>query len=233
MVEGKQKRIVVGLGGSLLFDERGEFNTPFIQQVRDLIREAVAHGQQFIIIVGGGKICRKYQDVARALGATNTDALDWIGIASTHLNAAFLIAILELNAQPNILRTFEEPVDESFPIAVGGGVKPGSSKDYDACLWAVKVGASVIVRASNTPFVFDSDPRKNPQAKPLKNLTWTQYRTIIGGQWTPGLASPFDPVAAAFAAEKGLTVRFFDGRDIAAFKNALLGQPFTGSIIHP
>ena len=222
----------MALGGSLLFNEGGQLDTAFLAAFRDLMRERVRRGGRFLIIVGGGRISRIYQAAARAVGVNNSAALDWVGIETCYLNAEFLRAVLGQDiVQPNHLRDFTVKIDEQYPVVFGGGIKPGSSKDYDACLWAVKVGTPYIARASNIVHVFERDPAKDPLAKPLKTLTWRQYRAIVGDTWRPGLATPFDPIAAQFAQKNKLAVRLFDGRNLAAFQAALNGKPFEGSII--
>ena len=100
-----------------------------------------------------------------------------------------------------------------------------------ASVWASKVGAATIVKGSNIAYVYEGDPRANPQAQPQKRLTWWQYRELISKHWVPGMSSPFDPVAAEYSQGKGLAVNFFEARNLKAFTAALSGQPFEGTII--
>lgn len=231
MRKSKSARIAVKLGGSLLFKSDNAIDVAFLKSLKAVIDEFLAGGQRLLVVVGGGRTTRLYQAAARAAGVSDSQALDWLGIAATHLNAELIKALFIGQAQPTTLRLFEDKVDEKYPLVLGGGIEPGVSTDYDACYWAVKTGAPVVVRASNVAYVYERDPGQDPQAKPLEKLSWAEYKEMIGGVWTPGLSSPFDQVAAKYAAEHGLEVRFFNGADLTAFKNALWGRSFKGTII--
>jgi len=80
------------------------------------ILEEIKKGRRFVIIVGGGKVCRQYQDaLSKTIKANNTD-LDWIGIYTTRLNAEFVrmsfegIAENEIVLDPSRLASFTKPI---------------------------------------------------------------------------------------------------------------------------
>ena len=68
---------------------------------------------------------------------------------------------------------------------------------------AKTVGARKIINLSNTDYVYNSDPKINPNAKKIEKISWTEYRKLIPKEWNPGLNSPFDPIASEMAEKEG------------------------------
>jgi uridylate kinase len=86
---------------------------------------------------------------------------------------------------------------------------------------------------TNIDYVYDGDPKTNPDATPQKHLTWSMYRSIIPTEWTPGLNTPFDPIASEKAEELGIEVAVINGSDLDRLDNYLSGDPFVGTRITP
>ena len=91
MLNHMEETIIISLGGSLIIPEN--IDVDFLKEFKALILSHVAQGKKFVIITGGGKICRKYQEVAKELAGPSDEDLDWIGIASLKLNAELLRVI--------------------------------------------------------------------------------------------------------------------------------------------
>lgn len=223
------EKIIISLGGSLIVPE--EIDQKFVQDFRSLILTQVKLGKKFIIITGGGKICRKYQDAAKKLSDSSNEDLDWIGIAALKLNAEFMRVVFDKEANSKVIANLSEDFSFEKNIVIGSAYEPGHSTDWDAVLAAKKVGAKKIINLSNIDFVYDSDPKKNPNAKKLESLSWAEYRSLIPKDWDPGLNSPFDPTASHAAEEAGIEVVIMNGRPIDNLKRYLDGKSFTGTVI--
>lgn len=223
------QKIVISLGGSLIVPDELDLN--FLRTFKTLIEGETRKGKSFVIITGGGKICRRYQDSARELGATDQEALDWVGIYSTRLNATLLRAIFGKVAHSSILVVPEDAQASTEAILVGGGGVPGHSSDFAAVEVAEKTGAKQIINLSNIDYVYDADPRKNPNAKKIDKISWADFRKIIPAEYNPGMNSPFDPVAAKKAHELGLEVAIMNGKPLQNLENYLAGEPFKGTVI--
>lgn len=223
------EKIIISLGGSLIVP--AEIDGKFVKSFRDLILWHVAEGREFVIITGGGKICRKYQDAAKELSSPKDDDLDWIGIAALKLNAEFMRVVFGAHADPKIISNPSEKFSSSFPVIIGSAYEPGHSTDWDAVLMAKNIGARRIINLSNIDFVYDSDPKKNPNAKKFEALSWAEYRALIPKDWDPGLNSPFDPTAAKAAEEAGIEVAIMNGKPIDNLKKYLAGEKFAGTEI--
>lgn len=226
----KDETIIISLGGSLIVPE--EIDVEFLKKFKELILSHVAQGKKFMIITGGGKVCRKYQNVAKEITEASKDDLDWIGIASLKLNAELLRVIFGEYAHNEVVADLSVPVISRMPIIMGSAFRPGSSSDYDAVLAAKTAGAKKIINLSNTDYVYDADPRTNPQAKKIEKTSWADYRKIIPSEWThAGLNTPFDPIASKLAEEEGIEVAIMNGKNLENLKNYLNGEEFKGTII--
>jgi uridylate kinase len=109
-----QETIIISLGGSIVVPELPD--PIFINAFKEFILSEVKNGKRFVIIVGGGKTCRNYQDtLSKTINATVVD-LDWIGIYSTRLNAELVRmsfadqAADEVVLDPSILPSFSKSI---------------------------------------------------------------------------------------------------------------------------
>ena len=223
-------KIIISLGGSLIVPE--EIDKDFLLAFRDLILSEVEKGKKFVLMTGGGKICRKYQGVAQELGNPSHVDLDWIGIASLKLNAELLRVIFSDYANSEVVHDLSVPFSFEKSIVVGSAYEPGHSSDYDAVLAAQQVGAKMLINLSNTDFVYDSDPKVNKDAKKIEKITWNEYRKIIPTEWNPGLNTPFDPTASELAEKEGITVVTMNGKNLENLKKCLEGEEFIGTTIY-
>lgn len=209
----------------------GGIDHRFLKRFKDLIISEVKKDKRFIIIVGGGKTARHYQEAAQKVGELDREDVDWLGIHSTHLNAQLVRTILRDYAHLKIITHFDETEEFEEPILVAAGWKPGHSTDYDAVLHAKNHNAGTVVNLSNIDYVFDKDPNENSDAKPLKEISWSDFRKMVGDTWSPGASHPFDPIASKEAERTGLKVVVMDGKDLDNFQGFLNGEEFEGTVI--
>ncbi len=227
----KEETIIISLGGSLIVPN--DIDVSFLKDFRSLIISEVEKGKRFVIDTGGGRTCRKYQNTAKEIcNNTSKEDLDWIGIATNNLNAELLRVIFAEYAHNKVIIDLSEkfPLDKS--IVIGGAYQPGHSSDIDAVLAAKTIGAKKIINLSNTDYVYDSDPKTNPNAKKLEKISWADYRKLIPKEWDPGLNTPFDPIASEMAEEEGIEVAVMNGRPIDNLRGYLNGGEFRGTVIY-
>ena len=224
----------MSIGGSLIVPNGG-VDTKFLSELNAFVREQLANNpnRQFFLVIGGGKIARKYRDAGRdVIGHELTrDDLDWLGIHATKLNAHLVRTIFRDLAHPYIIKHYEIIRKASEPVVVAAGWKPGWSTDYDAVLLCEDYNVKDIINLSNVPQVFDKDPKGNPDAKPINKISWEDFRQLVGDEWIPGMNAPFDPVAAQKAEEAGIKVAILSGHDFQNVKNYLNHKEFVGSVI--
>lgn len=224
-----KERVVVSVGGSLIVPD--QIDTDFLKRFKTLILGKVQEGFSFTIISGGGKISRRYQEAADAVTPLSQHDLDWLGIHATRLNAQLLRDIFAGHAHPQVIKNPTIDIEADEPIIIAAGWQPGCSTDYAAVLMAKNLGATRLVNLSNIDYVYDNDPKKNPDAKKIEKISWAEFRKLIPATWDPGLSTPFDPIAAKEAEALGLEVAIINGSKLEEFSNYLDNKPFVGTVI--
>jgi uridylate kinase len=225
----EDKIIVLSVGGSLIVPN--DIDHEWIKGFKSTIEKFLAKGYRFIIITGGGKTARNYQNAAKEVSRIDNEDLDWLGIHATRINAHLIRTIFKSHANPTIIKNPNEKIKFKEKILIAAGWKPGFSTDYDAVLLAKNFKVKKLVNMSNIDYAYDKDPRKFSDAKIIKNISWKEFRKIVGNKWDPGLNSPFDPVASKEAEKQKMEVVILNGRNLANFENYLNSKEFIGTII--
>ncbi len=230
METGGNNWTVISLGGSCIVPE--EIDIDFLNSFRELIRSYVSRGRSFIFVTGGGKMARMYQSALAELGDSKKDDLDWLGVHAVRTNALLVTKMFGDLAHPDPVNI--DPKDFSDfnkPIIVGGAWGIGTSTDFGAVHFAKRVGAMELINLSNIDQVYSADPRTDSEAKPIDSLSWVDYRDMIPSEWSPGLSTPFDPIAAKLAEEIKLKVVIMNGKNLENLSAYLDGKEFTGTVI--
>lgn len=224
------KTYVLSLGGSIIVPDK--INVSFIKKFRKLILSQVKKGNRFVIIAGGGELAKKYMDAVKKIIRPSDEALDWMGISGTAMNAFFMRVIFDDYACPKLLYNPNRKIKTDKKIILGSGWRPGNSSDKAAVLAAKTYGAKTVINLTNVSHVYTKDPRKHKDAKKIEKIRWKDFRKIVGNKWTPRLNAPFDPVAAKLAEKLKLKVIVAKGSDINNLKRILDGKHFTGTAIY-
>lgn len=224
---------ILSLGGSLVVPNGG-IDTQFLKSFNDFIRKQISEkNRRFFIVVGGGATTRHYQDAASSVrgGKIENDDLDWLGIHATRLNAHMVRVIFRDIAHQHVLKHYEIIRKADEPVVIAAGWKPGWSTDYCAITLCQDYGIRSAINMTNVDQVYDKDPNKFPDAKPLIETSWKDYCTMAGDKWIPGMNLPFDPIASKLAMELGVTVRILNGKNLDNLALALDRKPFKGTTI--
>lgn len=229
--KAKNKIAVISLGGSMIVPN--QVDTEYLKNFRDFILTQLKKGWRFFIITGGGIQARNYINAAtEVMGDSITkDDQDWLGIHATRFNAHLVRTIFRDQAQPVIITDPEQGEISDADVVIAAGWKPGWSTDFVASKVAQRIKAPYVINLSNITQVFTDDPAKNPDAKPIEKMTWKDFRKMVGDEWTPGMNSPYDPIAAKLAQEDGQTVLVMGGADLENIGKALDGEEFFGTVI--
>lgn len=227
-----KKITVISLGGSLIVPRHIDWK--FLRKFRELIAKEIKKGEKFILITGGGYAAREYQQAASKVAELTDDDRDWLGIHATRMNAHLVRTVFRkyshpvVNKNPHDLEDFD---DFKESIMVAAGWRPGRSTDYAAVVIGRYFNAKRIINLSNIDYVCDKDPRKFPDAKKIKEISWGDFRKIVGNKWDPGMNAPFDPVASKIAQEAGLEVVIMNGKNINNLAKYLSGEKYKGTVI--
>jgi uridylate kinase len=215
-----QKIVVMSVGGSLI--NPGQIQIDFLKRLKLFIDNSP---HKFIIVCGGGITARTYGSAAMEFGVDNKGR-DEIGIKATVLNGELLRHIFK---SPEVQ---QEPKKIPFKkVLIAAGWLPGCSTDYDAVLWAKEFGAKEVFNLSNTDYVYTKDPRKFSDAKPLKKISWADYKKMISAKWSAGLSTPFDPVASRAAEKWNMRAIAINGQKLDELHKAINNKSFIGTVI--
>ena len=220
---------VLSLGGSLIFPDT--IDIAFLRGFRECILKMTKKGHRFVIVTGGGALCRVYQRAAAEIVDVHPDDLDWIGVHVTRINAHLMRTLFRDVAHRKVIKDPHEPFDFTEGVLMVAGWKPGWSTDYDAVLLAKRLGSGTVINLSNINYMYDKDPHHSTDAKPITSLSWDEFLKITGTEWSPGLNTPFDPVASKEASKEKMRVIITSGRDLDNLERIITGKPFDGTLI--
>ena len=176
------------LSGEALGGESGVGICPAaVQDMAEQIREVRELGVQVVLVVGGGNIFRglsgSERGIERATGdymgmlatvinaLALQDALEKLGVA-TRVQSAITMAQV---AEAFIRRRAVRHLEKGRVVIFGGGTgNPYFSTDTAAALRANEIGAEVILKATKVDGIYDSDPKKNPNARRFSNISYLE-----------------------------------------------------------
>jgi uridylate kinase len=184
----KKKRVLLKLSGEALTrpDERG-VNPQALRWIAAEIKNALSAKCELAIVIGGGNIWRGVRDGGGIIGRVNSDNM---GMMATIINALALQSALEdikvptrvltsINvyelAEPFIRRKAIRHLEKGRVVIFAGGTgSPFFTTDTAATLRASEIKADVILKATQVDGVYDSDPKKNPKARLIKDITYAE-----------------------------------------------------------
>ena len=180
------RRILLKLSGESLMGDLDYGTDPDrVRAVAQAIKTVHDRGVEIAIVVGGGNIFRGMKAAASGMDRATGD---YMGMLATVLNALPLQDALEQMgvvvrlqsaltiaevAEPYIRRRAMRHLEKGRVVIFAAGTgNPFFTTDTAAALRAVEVHAEAILMAKNgVEGVFDDDPRENPDAKLLTEIT--------------------------------------------------------------
>lgn len=222
---------ILSVGGSIIIPQSG-FNVDFLKGFRRLILNRIKKGEKFIIVIGGGATCRQYQNAAKSVVKMTDNDLDWLGIAATIYNATFVKNLFKDVAQSEIITDPNKKIKTNKSLIVAAGWKPGYTTDHTAVKLAGVYAVKEVFNLSNISYVYTKDPNKFTDAVKIEHTNWKYFCSeIIPNKRTPGMNTPFDPMASKLAMKLKLKVSFVDGRNLKEVEKAFTGKKFEGTVI--
>lgn len=180
------KRVLLKLSGEALAGNLGhgiDFDT--VLSISHPIKECVDMGAEVAIVVGGGNFWR-----GRSSGKMDRTRADHMGMLATVINAlgvadgleqvgldVRVMTAIEMKtvAEPYIRNRAVRHLEKGRVIVLGCGTgNPFFSTDTGAALRAAEIEADIILKATLVDGVYDSDPKKNPDAKKYDTLSYSR-----------------------------------------------------------
>ena len=208
-------KVVLKIGGSLLYNPDGDLNTELIENYLEVINRLIDKAYQILIVVGGGKLARKIIKVSRKIGG-NFTYQDLLGVEASRMHALLFISALKNHAYGAVPRSFDEALKalSTNKIVVSGGLQPGQSTNAVSALLAELWEADIVINLSDVEKVYDKDPDKYSDAKAFDKLTMDEfYSIIIKQEEEPGNYALFDKVGCEILKRSKKKIAFVNGRN--------------------
>ncbi|BAS55946.1 MULTISPECIES: UMP kinase [Leptolyngbya] len=230
------RRILLKLSGEALMGELSYGVDPaVVHGIAEEVAELVNEGIEVAIVVGGGNIFRGMMGAAAGMERATAD---YIGMIATVMNAMTLqdalerigiptrvqtaIAMQEV-AEPYIRRRAIRHLEKGRVVVFGAGSgNPFFTTDTTASLRAAEINAEVLFKATKVDGVYDSDPKKNPDAKRFKSLT---YSHVLQQD-----LKVMDSTAIALCKDNDIPIIVFDLSVRGNIKRAVAGESI-GTIV--
>jgi uridylate kinase len=235
--EREFNRAVLKLSGEALREEGSKDNISpeIVERMAREIRDAVKDtGLELAVVVGGGNFWRGAAASARGMDRATAD---YVGMMATVMNAlALQNAIEEVGvdcvvqsaiemknvAEPYIRRKAKRHLAEGRVVIFAAGTgSPFFSTDTTAALRANEMGADVIFKATQVDGVYDSDPKKNPDAKRYERVNFidclTQRLNVMDATAFSLCMENDMPIVIFDIGVKGNIARALSGADIGTY----------------
>lgn len=184
-------------------------NEQVLLEITEILKEK-ASTDRVVVVTGGGRTARKYVELGRELGVSNA-WLDLLGMEASRLNALLLAALLGELAYTPIPRSVDEVLQglSTGKVVILGGLQPGQSTNAVSAMIAELVRADLLINATNVDGVYDKDPSRHPDARPLKEVSIQQLAEMLRSQdFRPGHYELLDAVALRVVARSKIRLVF-------------------------
>ncbi|GAB3305059.1 UMP kinase [Luteimonas notoginsengisoli] len=224
------RRILLKLSGeALMGDEDYGIDPKVIGRLAREVIEAQQAGAEIGVVIGGGNI---FRGAGLAAGGMDRVTGDQMGMLATVINAlAMQDALEKLGARVRVMSAIKiNDVCEDYirrrairhlekgriAIFAAGTGNPFFTTDSGAALRAIEIGADLLLKATKVDGVYDSDPKKNPDAKRFDTLG---YDEVISRN-----LNVMDTAAFALARDSSLPLRIFDMSQPGVLLRILRGE---------
>ena len=181
-------RALLKLSGEALGGEKGRgLDFGVVESLAEEIKAVVALGVRLSLVVGGGNIVRGTTASREGLDRVSAD---YMGMLATVINALALQDVLEKMgvhtrvmtavrmesvAEPYIRRRAVRHLEKGRLVIFAGGTgNPFFSTDTAGVLRALEVDAEVFLKATNVDGVYTGDPKTEPSATFIPELTYQE-----------------------------------------------------------
>lgn len=183
VMKSKYKRVILKISGEALSGDKGfGLDEDMLTMVAGEVKSLMDIGVEVAIVVGGGNFWR-----GRTSRSMDRATADYMGMLATTINSLALQDAFEAQgiktrvqtaiemrevAEPYIRRKAISHLEKKYVVIFAAGTgNPFFSTDTTAALRAAEIDADIILLAKKVDAVYDSDPKKNPNARRYEALT--------------------------------------------------------------
>jgi len=225
----KWTRVLLKISGEALMGDQGYgVHPPTVQRIAAEIYAVQQQGTEICLVIGGGNI---FRGLSAAASGMERASADYMGMLATVMNALAMQSALEtLGAETRVMsaipmqavcepyirrkgmRHLEEGRIAIFAAGIGN---PFFTTDTAAALRAIEMGCDALLKGTQVDGVYDSDPKKNPDAVRFDAVT---YQQVLADN-----LNVMDATAIALARDNKLPVVVFDLHQKGGFASVLSG----------
>ncbi|HEV2685976.1 MAG TPA: UMP kinase [Actinomycetota bacterium] len=234
----RYRRVLLKLSGEMLADPARGYNIDpgVVHALAQELRGGRDFGIQIAVVVGGGNIFRGTSPQAQGMDRARAD---YMGMLGTVINCLALQDALEKIdvptrvqsalqmtqvAEPYIPRRAVRHLEKGRIVIFAAGMgTPYFSTDTTAAQRALETDCEAIFKATKVDGVYDSDPKKNPNAKRYDELSYIQALNEQLGV--------MDATAISLCMDNKLPIVVFDMQVEGNIKRVLSGEPI-GTLVH-
>ena len=224
------KRILLKLSGEVLMGEQ-EFgiDPAFVSELAQEVKQAKDEGWEICLVIGGGNIFRGMAGAAQGMDRAQAD---YMGMLATVMNAQAMQSALEQLGvptrvqsavqmdqvcEPVIRRRAERHLEKGRIVIFAAGVgAPYFTTDSGAALRAAEMRCDALFKGTSVDGVYDSDPKKNPQAKRYDSVT---YDRVLADN-----LKVMDASAVALCRDNNIPIVVFSIREKGNLARVLAGE---------
>ena len=193
-------------------------------------------GVEVALVIGAGNLWRGKQGLERGMDRATAD---YMGMLGTVMNALIVMDALERTgvytrvmsaiemraiAEPYIRRRAIRHLEKGRVVIFSAGTgNPYFSTDTAAALRATEIGANVVIKATKVDGVYDSDPKKNPNAVKFDEMSHIDFLSRR--------LTVMDSTAVTLCMENNLPILVLNFWDVKALTGALRGEA-VGTLVH-
>lgn len=227
----KYKRVLLKLTGEVFGGEKKVgLDFKAIKSIAVGIKKLIDDtGIQLAIVNGGGNLFRGRDYQKKSVDPAQ---LDFIGMLGTVMNALALQQELNVQKVPSrVMSSLKvdqacEPfirlraihlLEKGYVVILAGGTgSPFFTTDSAAALKAAEINADILLKGSSVDGVYDSDPKKNVNAKKYEQITFQE--ALVRG------LTVMDSTAFALCQSQHIPVVVFDIRDFKNVSRVIKGE---------
>ena len=232
------RRVMLKLSGEALKSGAELFDFEKVNEAAGVIREMRELGTEIGVVIGAGNIWRGRQGPSASMDPVSADQMGMLGtvincicmadaLRRAGVDAVVMSAVdMDRFCEPfNAMTARRYLAEGKVVLFAAGSGNPFFSTDTAVALRAIEMQVDAILMAKNIDGVYTADPRKDPEAKLIRDITYAEALRL-------GL-KVMDASAFSLCADNGVPmVRVFGLDDPRNLVRVLEGSDM-GTFVHP
>jgi len=224
------KRVLLKLSGQALRGESSFGISPSIlDRIASEIGDILELGVELGLVIGGGNFFRGQELSVSGLGRITADHMGMLATVMNSLamrdsleRAGFATRIMSAIPMSGVVDHYDRRKaihhlqEKRIVLFAAGTGNPLVTTDTAASLRAIEVEADILLKATNVDGIYSADPKKNPSAHLINNLS---FNDVLAKE-----LGVMDLAAFTQCRDHNLKIRIFNLAKQGALLNCVLGR---------